>query len=254
MDNLPNCRRVGDVVHHGVWVGHMMHYRSVVAYRCCMIRNCRGRIAVARRACVLAAVVGRARWWGVVPIVDMMPMMMMVLVLLMFALRVLQVLLSIRTHPGRDLPKDLLQSHLVPRKPLHVVERLHINQAIWRQRSQRVQGVEPSVGEVCCHCCRNLVRLEEVHDLVALPLQVRVHLPNRGEAMQVLWVMLAKEIHYEVDGVLGLLLLNLLSEPSKKLRHRGGSATATTTTTTSTTRPQLLQWWLIASRKPSSCI
>jgi len=71
------------------------------------------------------------------------------------------------------------------------------------------------------------MRLEEIHHLVPFSLQVWVHLPDRSETMQVFGIVLAKEIHHEMDAVLGFLLLNFLCETGEELRYGGhGSAPA----------------------------
>lgn len=150
-----------------------------------------------------------------------MPVVMLrrrvVAVVLWRGLRLL-VLLPVRPNTCRDLAKDLLQPHLVPRKPLDVVEGLDIYKAVRRERCQRVKRVIPSVCEVGSHCRRYLVRLEEVDDLVTFSFQVRIHLPDRSKTMQVLRIVLAEEIHDKVDAILGLLILDLLREPREELR------------------------------------
>jgi hypothetical protein len=54
------------------------------------------------------------------------------------------------------------------------------------------------------------VALEEIHNLVTLPFQIRIHVPDRCETMEVLWVVLAQKVDNEVNAVWRLLLLNLL--------------------------------------------
>mmetsp|Transcript_127102 Transcript_127102/g.367940 ORF Transcript_127102/g.367940 Transcript_127102/m.367940 type:complete len:202 (+) Transcript_127102:109-714(+) len=135
-------------------------------------------------------------------------------------------LLSIRSHASGDLAEDLLQAHLMPWQPLDVVERLHVDEAVGGQRSEGVERVIPRIGEVGSDRGGDLVRLEEVDYLVALSLEVRVHLPNRREAMQVLRVVLAEEVDDEVDAVRRLLLLDLLRQPREEQRHRRRRAVA----------------------------
>jgi len=64
------------------------------------------------------------------------------------------------------------------------------------------------------------VRLEEIDNLVALTLQIWIHLPDRCEAMQVLGVMLAEEVHDEMDAILRLLLPDFLGQSGEELVHR----------------------------------
>ena len=54
------------------------------------------------------------------------------------------------------------------------------------------------------------MHLEKVHNFMPLGLQIRVALPQRGKTMEVLRVVLAKEIHYEMDAILGFVFLNFL--------------------------------------------
>jgi hypothetical protein len=75
-------------------------------------------------------------------------------------------------------------------KPLHVVESLDVDEIVWRQSCECVESVVPSVREMRSDGSGDLVALEEIHHLVTFPLEVRIHLPNRSEAMKMLWVML----------------------------------------------------------------
>lgn len=128
-------------------------------------------------------------------------------------------LLTVCPHSGRDLAEDLLQPHLVARQPLDVIERFHVDEAVRSERRQCVQGVVSSVREVSCDSSRDLVSLEEVHHLVALPFEIWVHLPDGRESVQVLRVVLAQEVDDEVNAVRRLLLFDLLCEPCEQQRY-----------------------------------
>jgi len=119
-------------------------------------------------------------WWRVVSPINRCVANLALLALMMPPAigLALSELLSVRANSGRDLAEDLLKSDLVPGQPLYIVEGLDIDEAVWRQRCQRVESIVPCIREVGSHGCGDLVCFEEVHDLVPLPLQVRVHLPN----------------------------------------------------------------------------
>jgi len=96
------------------------------------------------------------------------------------------------------------------RQPLDIVECLYINKLVGTQSCQCVECVIPGIREVGCDCGRDLVALKEVHNLMAFSFQIWICVPDRGEAMEVFWIVLAKEIDDKMDAVLGLGLLDFL--------------------------------------------
>lgn len=134
--------------------------------------------------------------------------------------RLVWVCLPVRTDARGDLGENLLQPHLVSWEPFHVIEGLHIDKLVRAQSRKRVQSIIPCVREVSRDRSGDLVALEKVHDLVPFPLEVRVHVPNRRETMEVFWIVLAKEVDDEVNTVRGLAFLDLLRKPREKLRYR----------------------------------
>jgi hypothetical protein len=129
--------------------------------------------------------------------------------------RLVWVCLPVRADTSGNLTEDLLQPYLVTRKPLHVVEGLYVNKIVWRESRECVKSVVPGVREVRSDGSGDFVALEKVHHLVTFPLEVRIHLPNGSETVEMLWVMLAQEADDEVHAVCRLLFLDLLREPRK---------------------------------------
>lgn len=126
-------------------------------------------------------------------------------------------LLPVRPHPCGNLTENLLESDLVPWEPLDIVERLNVNKPVWGYCGQSIQSIVPGIRKMRSNGRRDLMGFEEVHNLVPFPLKVWVHLPNRGETVQMFRVVFAEEVNNKMDAILWLFFLDFLRKSCEQL-------------------------------------